>query len=403
MADINKSILTALEAGYSPQEIMDHIKTSDDPAHQEWYSTYSANMADRSKEPSVGSIYYNNGGVAPAQDANIVPEVKPKPSVGTPLLDAAQNLTPTELIGGGIIAATALKAPSLYNAAQERKLNKERLSLEERRIKAYEAQVGKQGMAPEVTPATPTAPESPKLSPLEEARINTERARAEAIQSKIALEERRVAALEAKAKALAEAKVNKPVATPKPTEIQLTPTVGVVPPTAGPTPVSAPVPVTTEVGNPPKEMGLVKAGAANTVKNQIAEEIKAKEEPLKPVAPPKATKPKLEMPEGWGKGMSWLVNQHGVEGAQDFINRYNEGKPFASYDDMMKAYQEKTTRPKYSDIPKDVRKSRGIVPPQQTGATGMGVRPPATGGGGRLNETGRPGEEIIHNLNPLKL
>lgn len=115
----------------------------------------------------------------------------------------------------------------------------------------------------------------------------------------------------------------------------------------------------------------------------------------------KAPKPKMEMPEGWGKGMSWLVNQHGIEGAQDFIDRYNNGKPFATYDEMMKAYQEKTTRPKYSDIPKDVRKSRGIVPPPQGG--GMGVPPPRMGGGGRLNETGRPGEEIIHNLNPLKL
>lgn len=93
--------------------------------------------------------------------------------------------------------------------------------------------------------------------------------------------------------------------------------------------------------------------------------------PVEAVQPPaKAPKAKLEMPEGWGKGMSWLVNQHGVEGAQDFVNRYNNGKPFATYDDMMKSYQENTTRPKYSDIPKDVRKSRGIAPPTQSGVAG---------------------------------
>lgn len=93
--------------------------------------------------------------------------------------------------------------------------------------------------------------------------------------------------------------------------------------------------------------------------------------PVESVKPPaKAPKAKLEMPEGWGKGMSWLVNQHGVEGAQDFVNRYNDGKPFATYDDMMKSYQENTTRPKYSDIPKDVRKSRGIAPPKQSGVAG---------------------------------
>jgi hypothetical protein len=83
--------------------------------------------------------------------------------------------------------------------------------------------------------------------------------------------------------------------------------------------------------------------------------------------PAKAPKAKLEMPEGWGKSMNWLVNQHGVEGARDFIDRYNKGQPFATYDDMMKAYQENTMRPKYSDIPKDVRKARGIAPPTQSG------------------------------------
>jgi hypothetical protein len=392
--------LTALEAGYSPQEIMDHIKTSDDPTHKEWYSTYSANMADRNKEQTVGSIYYNNGG-EPTETAKA--STAPVSSVGTPLLDAAKQLTPAELIGTGVGLTALVKAPGLYNAAQERKLDKQKIAIEERRIKAYEAQVGKQGMAPE--PMTPTTPEAPKLSPLEEARINTERARAEAIQQKIALEERRVAALEARTKALAEAKTTK-APSPQGPVIQLTPNAGVAPP-SGPVPVNPPVALTTEVGAPPKDMGLVKAGTANTVKNQIAEEAKVKEEPLKPVAPPKAApKPKLDMPEGWGKGMTWLVNQHGVEGAQAFIDAKNNGKPFATYDEMMKSYQENTMRPKFSDIPKDVRKSRGIskaiVPPTVPSGMGMGVQPPI-GGGGRLNETGRPGEEIIHNLNPLKL
>lgn len=389
MADVNTSILKALEAGYHPQEIMDHIKNSADPAYQEWYSNYSANMADRAKEGE--------------------PTTTPsKPTtVGTPLLNAVQNLTPAELAAAGIATTAVVKAPGLYNAYQERQLDKKRLSLEERRINAYEQQVGKQGMT-----AEPTFPaENPYLTTLEEARINTERARAEAIQAKIALEERKVAAMEAKAKANAERKAaNVPTPKPKEPTIQLgtggiAPSLGNIQGIAPPVPSAPSVPLTTEVGNPPKEMGIVKAGTENTLRNQIYEEIKAAE-PITPVVeksapPPKAPKPKMEMPEGWGKGMSWLVNQHGIEGAQDFIDRYNNGKPFATYDEMMKAYQEKTTRPKYSDIPKDVRKSRGIVPPPQGG--GMGVPPPRMGGGGRLNETGRPGEEIIHNLNPLKL
>lgn len=91
----------------------------------------------------------------------------------------------------------------------------------------------------------------------------------------------------------------------------------------------------------------------------------------KPVKPPE--KPKLNLPEGWGKGMTWLANQHGVEGAQAFIDKYNNGKPYATYDEMMKAYQENTMRPKYSDIPKSIRKERGIT--SRSGA--LAVPPPS--------------------------
>lgn len=165
------------------------------------------------------------------------------------------------------------------------------------------------------------------------------------------------------------------------------------------------VPLNTEVGKPPKEMEMVKKSEQNKLANELAAEKEVAK--LKPVEPPKtAPKPKIAMPEGWGKGMSWLVNQHGIEGAQDFIDRYNNGKPFESHNQMEARRQEVTIRPKFSDIPKSVRKERGItaavVPPLPLSGGGMGV-PPRTGGGGRLNETGRPGEEIIHNLNPLKL
>jgi len=174
---------------------------------------------------------------------------------------------------------------------------------------------------------------------------------------------------------------------------------------AAPTPENPTVPLNTKVGKPPKEMPIIEQGLANKEINAVAEG--RKQEALKPVEPPKtAPKAKIPMPEGWGKGMSWLVNQHGVEGAQDFIDRYNNGKPFESHNQMEARRQEVTIRPKFSDIPKSVRKERGItaaiVPPLPPSGGGMAV-PPRTGAGGRLNETGRPGEEIIHNLNPLKL
>jgi len=176
-------------------------------------------------------------------------------------------------------------------------------------------------------------------------------------------------------------------------------------PVAGPAPENPTVPLNTPVGKAPKEMPMIEQGLANKEINAVAEG--RKQEALKPVEPPKtAPKAKIPMPEGWGKGMSWLVNQHGIEGAQDFIDRYNNGKPFESHNQMEARRQEVTIRPKFSDIPKSVRKERGItaaiVPPSPLSGGGMAV-PPRTGAGGRLNETGRPGEEIIHNLNPLKL
>jgi hypothetical protein len=280
MADVNTSILTALEAGYDPQEIMDHIKKSEDPLHQEWYSNYAANMADRSKEQSVGSIYYNDGsGVQTTDQIGTSPTVKPT-STTTPVLDWAQTLTPVE--AGAVVAGTVgvAKAPGLINAYQERKIKKEELAQKERSLAAYEAQVAKQGMVGQPAGA-PMSTEPPPLSPYEQARIETERARADLIRSKIAQTERESAAREAKAKADAERKAAN-VPTPKAKEpvIQLNAGTTGVAPTGEPMPVAAPMPanpaapLATEVGNPPKDMPLVKAGEANTVKNLIAEEIK---------------------------------------------------------------------------------------------------------------------------------
>jgi len=389
MADVNTSILQALEAGYHPQEIINHLKDSPDPSHQEWYNNYTANMADRAKEPSSASIYYNDGSGVVTQNAKPVTETESK-GVSTPILNKLENMSPAQAAALGIVGYGLVKSPGIYNSLKEQELEKKKFALEERRVKAYEQQVGKQGVIPD-----PFAPmESSGLSPLEEARINTERAKAEHIQSKIALAERKLALEEARAKAQAEAKTTAPTKT----------SAGVAPP-SGPAPTNPSVPLNTEVGKRPPEMPMVEQGLANKEINAIAEG--RKQEALKPVEPPKtAPKAKIAMPEGWGKGMSWLVNQHGVEGAQDFIDRYNNGKPFESHNQMEARRQEVTIRPKFSDIPKSVRKERGItaavVPPSPPSGGGMAV-PPRTGAGGRLNETGRPGEEIIHNLNPLKL
>ena len=84
--------------------------------------------------------------------------------------------------------------------------------------------------------------------------------------------------------------------------------------------------------------------------------------PKAAVPPKKAPKEKTPMPEGWGKGMSWLTTVHGAGGAQAFIDQYNNGKPFASHKEMEEVYKNVTMRPKYSDIPKSVRQERAITP-----------------------------------------
>lgn len=111
--------------------------------------------------------------------------------------------------------------------------------------------------------------------------------------------------------------------------------------------------------------------------------------PKAAVPPKKAPKEKLAMPEGWGKGMSWLTTVHGAVGAQAFIDQYNNGKPFASHKEMEEVYKNVTMRPKYSDIPKSVRQERGITPRASlpnlplTAVPPPSLRPaPQLGGGG---------------------
>ena len=114
-----------------------------------------------------------------------------------------------------------------------------------------------------------------------------------------------------------------------------------------------------------------------------------------PKKEPKAAKAKIDMPQGWGKGMSWLTHQYGVEGAQSFIDQYNKGKPYGTYDEMMKAYTENTMRPKYSDIPKGVRQERGITSRSGT----MAVPPPSL----RPTDLSQGGSLIRSLTDPLQL
>lgn len=175
-----------------------------------------------------------------------------------------------------------------------------------------------------------------------------------------------------------------PAVTPEPPAFLLRePPAGAVTPPAAPAPVAptAPTAPAPAEAAPPAE--------------PVAEAPKA--EPAKAESKAKPAKTKISMPEGWGKGMSWLVNQHGIEGAQAFIDQYNKGKPYATYEEMMKAYTENTMRPKYSDIPKSVRQERGIT--SRTGA--VAIPPPSLQ---PFTQSGVGGGSLVRSLtDPLQL
>ena len=120
----------------------------------------------------------------------------------------------------------------------------------------------------------------------------------------------------------------------------------------------------------------------------------------------------ISLPKEWpSKGMNWITAQYGIEGAQQFIDKYNEGKPFKTHAEMDAVYQKVMTKPSFSTMPKELRKERGIkaserellkiiprsVPPPSVGGSAGPVQ-----GGGSLGGN-RPGEDFMHNLNPLKL
>lgn len=153
----------------------------------------------------------------------------------------------------------------------------------------------------------------------------------------------------------------------------------------------------------PTQTAATTATETPAPKATLEQQVKAIKETATPIATPEKQppakappKPKMKLPEGWGKGMSWLTTVHGVDGARAFIDQYNDGKPFATHKEMDDKYREVTIRPKYSDIPKDIRKDRRI--PLRTDLTA--VPPPSL----RPNEIGQGGGSLIRSLtDPLQL
>jgi hypothetical protein len=408
-AEIEKSIADALAEGYKPQEILDILKNSPVEAHQNWYQNYSTNMQAREAEGQAT--------VAAGQ-----------PNVST--LESFSELTPAQKlgVGAGLVAGSAgLGALGYYgkkqmdiNAAiKEQQLKNElplsakdlefqrqndlaekRLAIEERRLGVETAQ--------------------PQLSPLEEIKLEREKLRLEAEKQRIARENelhqtritqmaRQAELNEQKAKAAMEAKtavqkqqkaggglspMDKTILNNQMTaaansdvKAQVESKAPVAPPKAGPqiqlTPspeVRAELPVVPLAGSAPK--------GESTVEN----------------APTKAPKaPKAVQPPGTGGGDNWLHNTLGPEGYQEFITKYNEGKPIPNYEKAKSMFGSVYQGPKVREIPEGVRIERGIAPPEKAANFGKLGKIAAVAAAGATAAGSANAQEMARNLGEMLL
>ena len=158
MASINDGIANALSEGKSPQEILDFLKSSEDPQHKDWYSNYSANMQSRNAESNA----------SPAPATGLLPwiEENPKTAAAIPISMYA-----------------AKQGINLANTISERKTAAANTALNERRTAAYENQVAKQGVTSfeEGQPAGTIASD-----PLVEHKIRAAKAQADMAEFKLA-------------------------------------------------------------------------------------------------------------------------------------------------------------------------------------------------------------------------
>ena len=416
---VNEKVQAALEEGHSWEDILGHLQSSEKPEYKDFLS--SVQTATNTKTPS------NNG------LENL-----------TPIIDwVTQNPVKTAGVAGAAILGT-----SLYNRlvpTQETKLKNRKLDIEDRRIKAYEQQVAKQGGVSQ-TELSPY--EQHKLSQLESA---SEIARQKAIRE-AAITELKLAEVEA-----AKAKLN---ATPEPKlspvdqkfaqlyEAQQAAKAGVQPPTSPATPPIAggQPPAPPVAPNPVAQAAAQTAPVAPPTVAQIAQQTapaitEAAQAPAAAIPPVKnqggaptkeqrAAAPfylnKEEIRKSQGEMNSYL-NMLGYdkknpdsprsqaakvsfemfmnEGLEGKIARGVSGKP-VSHEGIYKPWLEKNFQflPEQTQVfllEQQQKASKRGVPPVVPPAGG--AMPPSTGGGGGfLQKPTTPGG-MLHNLNPLRL
>lgn len=228
--ELNSQILDALNQGLGPQDIIDHLAASKNPEHQAWVKNYRANAAQQ--ESSI-----------PA----------PSATMDTPLLNAAEktvgqaaqatnDMTLGQKMALGAAAAGAAGVAGLggYAAKQRIDTNEE---LRRKRLLGEEVSpaVRVQQAQLELQQKQFEASQAGGLSPLEQAKVETEKARKASLELDAEIKRQQLID-NAKATEVATAKraAGIPVETPKPTVQQTAAKLGIVPPTAAPAAPAAP-------------------------------------------------------------------------------------------------------------------------------------------------------------------
>jgi hypothetical protein len=179
MADFDQAILDALNEGHSPQDIFDNFKNSKNPEKRKWYEQYSANMADRSREPDAGTSSTN------------------EPNVST--LEYISNLSPAQKalgVGGILAGSAALGAATYYgkkqidiNAAVKEQALKNQLPLSEKDMEFQRQNDISQRRLDIEERRLNGELASPELTPVERIRLEREQLRLEAERKKFEYDE----------------------------------------------------------------------------------------------------------------------------------------------------------------------------------------------------------------------
>lgn len=158
--EVNERILEALNAGYNPQDILEALSMSKDPAHQSWYENYSQTMRDRARETDVI-------------------DQRPKPAQTSNIATVKQHIEETPMLQLGAEALGLAAIPIVGKRIIDRLIPSasEKQYAEQNRIAAEKLKASQSG----------------ELSPLEQARIETEKAKAEFHRKKIEMMDKKMA------------------------------------------------------------------------------------------------------------------------------------------------------------------------------------------------------------------